>query len=59
MRPRRSGPTSGTTRPTALEGNTLVRKHVEILLNEGRAAGNKELKDYLEVTAGLSCSLKA
>lgn len=35
---------------TALEGNTLVRKEVEILLNEGRAAGNKELKDYLEVT---------
>lgn len=35
---------------TALEGNTLVRKEVEVLLNEGRAVGNKELKDYLEVS---------
>ena len=34
---------------TALEGNTLVRKEVEVLLNEGRAVGDKELKDYLEV----------
>src|SRR3982751_6732004 len=34
---------------TALEGNTLVLREVEILLEEGRAVGNKELKDYLEV----------
>lgn len=35
---------------TALEGNTLIRKEVEALLSEGKAVGNKELKDYLEVT---------
>ncbi len=34
---------------TALEGNTLVLREVETLLSEGRAIGNKELKDYLEV----------
>lgn len=34
---------------TALEGNTLVLREVERLLSEGRAVGNKELKDYLEV----------
>ena len=34
---------------TALEGNTLVPREVEALLNEGRAVGDKELKDYLEV----------
>ena len=34
---------------TALEGNTLVLKEVETLLGEGRAVGQKELKDYLEV----------
>ena len=34
---------------TALEGNTLVLKQVERLLTEGRAVGNKELSDYLEV----------
>jgi Fic/DOC family len=34
---------------TALEGNTLVLKQVEQLLAEGRAVGNKELSDYLEV----------
>jgi hypothetical protein len=34
---------------TALEGNTLVLKQVEALLAEGKAAGNKELKEYLEV----------
>lgn len=36
---------------TALEGNTLVRREVAALLNEGRAIGDKELKDYLEVKA--------
>ncbi|MDQ2952594.1 MAG: Fic family protein [Chloroflexota bacterium] len=35
---------------TALEGNTLVLKQVETLLSEGRAVGDKELKEYLEVT---------
>ncbi|HUY54177.1 MAG TPA: Fic family protein [Candidatus Nanopelagicaceae bacterium] len=35
---------------TALEGNTLVLKQVEALLAEGRAVGNKELSEYLEVT---------
>jgi Fic family protein len=34
---------------TALEGNTLVLKQVEQLLDEGRAVGNKELSEYLEV----------
>ena len=34
---------------TALEGNTLVMKEVEALLEEGRAVGDKELKDYMEV----------
>ncbi len=34
---------------TALEGNTLVLQEVEILLRTGKAVGEKELKDYLEV----------
>ncbi len=34
---------------TAIEGNTLVLKQVELLLDEGRAVGNKELSEYLEV----------
>ena len=34
---------------TALEGNTLVLKQVEQLLSEGRAVGNKDLSEYLEV----------
>jgi hypothetical protein len=34
---------------TAIEGNTLVLKQVEQLLNEGRAVGSKELSEYLEV----------
>ena len=34
---------------TALEGNTLVLRQVEKLLAEGRAVGDKELKEYLEV----------
>jgi Fic family protein len=34
---------------TALEGNTLVLREVEILLEEGRAVGAKALKDYMEV----------
>ena len=35
---------------TALEGNTLVLREVATLLRDGRAAGDKQLKDYLEVT---------
>ncbi|MGH9062831.1 MAG: Fic family protein [Acidimicrobiales bacterium] len=34
---------------TALEGNTLVMQQVEELLAEGRAVGNKELREYMEV----------
>ena len=34
---------------TAIEGNTLVFKQVERLLAEGRAIGDRELKEYLEV----------
>jgi len=34
---------------TAIEGNTLVLKQVAALLEQGRAVGSKELKDYLEV----------
>ena len=34
---------------TAIEGNTLVLKQVQLLLSEGRAVGNKELREYLEV----------
>lgn len=34
---------------TAMEGNTLALKQVELLLREGRAVGDKELKEYLEV----------
>lgn len=38
-----------THHSTAIEGNTLVLKQVETLLAEGRAVGNKELSEYLEV----------
>ena len=34
---------------TAIEGNTLVFKEVERLLAEGRAIGDRELREYLEV----------
>jgi hypothetical protein len=34
---------------TAIEGNTLILREVELLLSEGKAVGNKPLKDYLEV----------
>lgn len=34
---------------TALEGNTLILRQVEVLLDEGRSVGAKPLKDYLEV----------
>ena len=35
---------------TALEGNTLVLAQVEALLAQGLAVGNKELREYMEVT---------
>lgn len=35
---------------TALEGNTLVLKQVEELLQQNKAVGNRELKEYMEVT---------
>ncbi len=34
---------------TAIEGNTLVLKEVQLLLDEGLAVGDKELREYLEV----------
>jgi Fic family protein len=34
---------------TAIEGNTLVLREVEVLLDQGRAVGAKELKEYMEV----------
>jgi fido (protein-threonine AMPylation protein) len=34
---------------TAIEGNTLVMRQVEELLEQGRAIGNKELREYMEV----------
>lgn len=34
---------------TAIEGNTLVLKQVETLLAEGRAVGDKDLREYMEV----------
>lgn len=34
---------------TAIEGNTLVLREVQSLLEEGRVVGAKELKEYMEV----------
>jgi len=34
---------------TAIEGNTLVLRQVEVLLAEGRAVGDKALREYMEV----------
>jgi len=34
---------------TAIEGNTLVLSQVRTLLDEGRAVGDKELREYMEV----------
>lgn len=34
---------------TALEGNTLVQREVQVLLEQGRAVGAKSLKEYNEV----------
>ena len=38
---------------TALEGNTLVLREVEQLLEQGRAVGAKPLKEYLESLAAV------
>lgn len=38
-----------THNSTAIEGNTLILKEVKTLLDEGRAVGAKELREYLEV----------
>lgn len=38
-----------THHSTAIEGNTLVLKQVRRLLDEGRAVGNKALREYMEV----------
>jgi hypothetical protein len=38
-----------THHSTAIEGNTLILKEVKALLEEGRAVGEKELVEYLEV----------
>ena len=38
-----------THHSTAIEGNTLVLKQVELLLAEGRAVGNKELVSLAEI----------
>jgi hypothetical protein len=38
-----------THHSTAIEGNTLVLRQVKVLLEEGRAIGNKELREYLEI----------
>lgn len=38
-----------THHSTAMEGNTLVLRQVKALLAEGRAVGNKELREYLEI----------
>lgn len=34
---------------TAIEGNTLIEREVQLLLFQGRAVGSKELTEYLEV----------
>ena len=39
----------GSHHSTALEGNILVLQQVEVLLAEGRAVGNKQLREYMEV----------
>lgn len=38
-----------THHSTAIEGNTLVLRQVKALLEQGRAVGNKELREYLEI----------
>lgn len=40
-----------THHSTAMEGNTMVLSQVKTLLEEGRAVGDKELREYLEIQA--------
>ncbi len=40
-----------THNSTAIEGNTLALRQVRTLLEQGRAVGDKELREYLEVTS--------
>jgi Fic family protein len=40
-----------THHSTAIEGNTMVLRQVRVLLEKGRAVGNKELREYLEIKA--------
>lgn len=40
-----------THNSTAIEGNTLALNQVRALLEEGRAVGDRELREYLEVQA--------
>lgn len=40
---------SSSPHSTALEGNTLILSEVQKLLDEGRAVGDKELPEYMEV----------
>lgn len=40
-----------THNSTAIEGNTLALRQVRLLLDEGLAVGDKELREYLEVQA--------
>jgi Fic family protein len=40
-----------THNSTAIEGNTLALNQVRMLLEKGRAVGDKELREYLEVQA--------
>jgi hypothetical protein len=42
---------------TAIEGNTLVLRQVEALLAEGRAVGDKELREYMEVKGYANAAL--
>jgi fido (protein-threonine AMPylation protein) len=40
-----------THNSTAIEGNTLILREVQTLLDQGRAVGDKDLREYLEVQA--------
>lgn len=40
-----------THHSTAMEGNTMVLRQVRTLLEQGRAVGDKELREYLEIEA--------
>ena len=44
-----------THHSTAIEGNTLILKEVQTLLAEGRAVGDKELKDWTSGAHGPIC----